>query len=46
MTKQSAVEWLFEQIPFEVTSNRAAFEALQIAKEIEKQNIIDAYVEG
>lgn len=24
MTKQSAVEWLFEQIPFEVTSNRAA----------------------
>ena len=37
MTQQTAVEWLFSQIPFEWSSSKAAFEALQQAKEMEKQ---------
>jgi hypothetical protein len=42
MPKQTAVEWLFEQIPFEWSSSQAAFEALQQAKEMERQEIINA----
>jgi hypothetical protein len=34
---QTAVEWLFSQIPFEWSSSVAAFEALQQAKEMEKE---------
>jgi len=37
MAQQTAVEWLFSQIPFEWSSSKAAFEALQQAKETEKQ---------
>jgi hypothetical protein len=37
MTQQTAVEWLFSQIPFEWSSSVAAFEALQQAKEMHKQ---------
>jgi len=43
MAQQTSVEWLFSQIPFEWSSSVAAFEALQQAKEMEKQQIIDAY---
>jgi hypothetical protein len=43
MAEQTAVEWLFSQIPFEWSSSVAAFEALQQAKEMEKEQIIDAY---
>ena len=32
----TAVEWLFSQIPFEWSSCRAAYEALAIAKQMEK----------
>jgi len=35
--KQTSVEWLFSQIPFEWSSSKAAFEALQQAKEMDKQ---------
>jgi hypothetical protein len=42
MAQQTAVEWLFEQIPFEWSSSRAAFEALQQAKAMEKQQIMKA----
>jgi hypothetical protein len=35
--KQTAVEWLFAQIPIEFTSSRGAFEALQQAKQMERQ---------
>ena len=38
MEQQSAVEWLWEQIPFEFTSKRSAFEVFEQAKEMEKQN--------
>ena len=37
MAQQTSVEWLFSQIPFEWSSSRAAFEALQQAKEMDKQ---------
>jgi hypothetical protein len=44
--KQTAVEWLFEQIPFEYSSSLAAFEALQQAKEMDKQQTRSAFMEG
>lgn len=40
--KQTAVEWLFSQIPLEFSSSIAAFEAYNIAKEMEKEQILDA----
>jgi hypothetical protein len=46
MAEQTAVEWLFSQIPFEWSSSVAAFEALQQAKEMDKQQIKDAYSHG
>jgi len=41
--KQTAVEWLIEQIPFEWSSSKGAFDAFQIAKQMEKEQIINAY---
>jgi hypothetical protein len=46
MTQQTSVEWLFSQIPFEWSSSKSAFEALQQAKEMDKQQKIDAYSHG
>jgi hypothetical protein len=46
MAQQTAVEWLFSQIPFEWSSSRAAYEALAIAKQMEKEQIEDAYIMG
>ena len=40
---QTSIEWLWEQIPFEFTSKRSAFEIFEQAKEMHKQEIIDAY---
>ena len=37
MENQTAVEWLFSQIPFGWSSSRAAYEALAIAKQMEKE---------
>jgi len=37
MAEQTAVEWLFSQIPFEWSSSKSAFEALQQGKEMEKE---------
>ena len=41
---KTAVEWLFEQIPSEWSSSRAAFEAFEQAKEMEKEHIVNAYL--
>lgn len=41
MSKQTAVEWLFNQIPFEWSSSKAALESLQIAKQMEKEQILE-----
>jgi hypothetical protein len=46
MAQQTAVEWLFSQIPFEWSSSRAAYEALAIAEQMEKKQIEDAYSMG
>lgn len=45
-TTQTAVEWLFQQIPFEWTSKKSAFEAFQQAKAMEKEQINDAVIYG
>lgn len=39
----TAVEWLFEQIPFKWSSSRAAFEVLQQAKQMESKQIIETF---
>jgi hypothetical protein len=41
--KQTAVEWLFDQIPFEYTSSMAAFEAKKIAEQMFEEQIKEAY---
>jgi hypothetical protein len=46
MAEQTAVEWLFSQIPFEWSSSRAAHEALAIAKQMEKEQIMEAHNNG
>jgi hypothetical protein len=43
---QTSIEWLWEQIPFEFTSKRSAFEIFEQAKEMHKQEIIEAYCQG
>jgi hypothetical protein len=46
----TSIEWLWEQIPFEFTSKRSAFEVFEQAKEMHEQEIEntywDAYKEG
>jgi hypothetical protein len=37
MAEQTAVDWLFEQIPVEWTSTRYAYDAYQQAKQIEEE---------
>jgi hypothetical protein len=44
--KQTAVEWLFNQIPDHLRLTRSGFEMLQQAKELEKQQIIEAFWNG
>ena len=39
---QTSIEWLWEQIPFEFTSKRSAFEIFEQAKEMHKQEIMNA----
>ena len=43
---KTAVDWLWEQMPFEFTSSRAAFEAYQQAKELEKQQHETSFKKG
>jgi hypothetical protein len=46
VAEKTAVDWLFEQIPAEWSSSKSAFDAYQQAKEMEKQQIEDAYIMG
>jgi hypothetical protein len=46
--KQTAVEWLFDQLPDELRLTKSGFEMLQQAKEMErqqKQNYLTEYFE-
>ena len=44
--QQTPVEWLFGQIPSACKSSKGAFDALQQAKEMEKEQIKIAYYNG
>lgn len=46
MAQKTAVDWLFEQIPAEWSSSRSAFDAYQQAKQMEKEQIKEAYNMG
>jgi hypothetical protein len=43
MAQQTAVDWLFEQIPIEWTFSKWEYEAYQRAKQMEKEQIINAH---
>ena len=40
--KQTAVEWLFDQIPLDYKLTRSAFDEFRKAKAMEREQIIDA----
>jgi len=42
----TSIEWLFDQIPLEWTIKRSALEVLQQAKEMHKQEIMNAWSDG
>jgi len=44
MAQKTAVDWLFEQIPAEWSSSKSAFDAYQQAKQIEKEQIVNAWI--
>jgi hypothetical protein len=44
--KQTAVDYIFSQLPAEYGTTRSAFDVYQQAKEMEKQQIIDAHLCG
>jgi len=46
MAQQTAVEWLFDEIPLEWIIKRSAFDALQQAKVMEKEQRIKDYNAG
>jgi hypothetical protein len=46
MAQQTAVEWLFEQIPAEWSSSKSAFDAYQQAKEMEKEQHYNTWDES
>ena len=46
MKKQTAVEWLAEQLEKGITGEDAWFDLLDKAKEMQKELIIEAYNEG
>jgi hypothetical protein len=37
---QTSIEWLWEQIPFEFTSKRSAFEIFEQAKQMHKKELV------
>jgi hypothetical protein len=46
MSKQTAVEWLFKKLWDEPKDKLTWYAILEQAKEMEKQQIIDAFYEG
>jgi len=43
---KTAVEWLFNQIPDHLRLTQSGFEMLQQAKEMEKEQIVNAHYRG
>jgi hypothetical protein len=46
MAQQTAVDWLFEQIPVEWTSTKSAFDAYKQAQQMMEEQIIKANRDG
>jgi hypothetical protein len=46
MSKQTAVEWLLWQLPTINTTDPWYSRIIEQAKQMEKQQIVDAYIEG
>jgi hypothetical protein len=46
MAQQTAVEWLFEQIPIEWSSRISAFNAYQQAKQMEKEQHENTWIDS
>ena len=44
-TQQTAVEWIFSQLPDEYTTTRSGFDVYQQAKEMEKDEIKNAQMD-
>ena len=44
-TKMTSIEWIWEQIPFEFTSKRSAFEIFEQAKQMHKAEQETLYTE-
>jgi hypothetical protein len=44
--QQTAVDYIFSQLPDEYGTTRSAFDVYQQAKEMEKEQIVDAYDYG
>ncbi len=44
--KQTAVEWLFDQLPDHLRLSEDGFDMFQQAKEMEKEQIIEAFKHG
>jgi hypothetical protein len=44
--KQTAVDFIFNQLPYEYTTTRQGFEVYKQAKQMEKDQIIDAWQDG
>ena len=44
--QQTAVDWLFEQIPAEWSTSKSAFDAYQQAKQMGEEQIKDAWLAG
>ena len=46
MNKKTAVEWLFDQLPEHLRLSKDGMDMLNRAKEIEREQIEEAYYEG
>jgi hypothetical protein len=46
MNKKTAVEWLFDQLPEHLRLTKEGVSMLNRAKELEREQIEDAYYEG
>jgi hypothetical protein len=46
MAEQTAVDWLFEQIPVEWTSTKYGFDAYQQAKQMEKEQHDNTWIDS
>ncbi len=44
--KETAVDWLFSQLPDHLRLSRDGFDMIQQAKELEKEQIVNAYKNG